>query len=278
MVLPGGYMNKLFLFFILLSFSFLEARLVDGIAMIVEGEAITTAEIRAVRLQMGVSKSKAIDLLIQDRLQKTAMKEITIPEDEIDSKIAEIAKENKLTVPKMQKILKKQGTSWLKYREGMRDSLKKSHFYQNVVVASIPDPSKDELKFFYNKHRDTFTIPSKITLVEYSAKTETLLRNFFKSGKKKGIRSRKMIKQSKQLDLEMLSILLQTPHNKYTKIFNAGDKFISYKMISKRGKMTMPFNVAQAAVTSKWKEEQQGKALKDYFEKLRTSADIQILR
>lgn len=276
-------MNKLFLFLIVSLFSFLlpsflEARLVDGIAIIVEGEAITTAEIRAVRSQMRVSKSAAIDLLIQDRLQTTAMKEINIPEDEIDTKIEEIAKENKLTIKKMQKVLKKQGTTWVKYREGIRDSLKKSHFYQDVVVASIPDPTEDELKLFYNKHRSTFTIPSKITLIEYSAKTEAQLTKFLKTRKKTGIRSQKMSKLSKKLDMEMLSMFLQTSNNKYTKILNAGDKFITYKIISKRGKTTMPFDVAQGAVSSKWKQEQQGRALKDYFEKLRTSADIQILR
>jgi parvulin-like peptidyl-prolyl isomerase len=271
-------MNRLFLFLILLSFSFLEARIVDGIAIIVEGEAITMAEIRAVSSQMRVNKSKAIDLLIQDRLQTAAMKDIKVPEDEIDAKIAEIAKTNKLSIPKMQKILKQQGTSWVQYRKGMRDSLKKSHFYQDVVVASIPEPTEDELKLYYNNNKKAFTIPSKITMVEYSAKTKKSLINFLKTHKGAGIHSQRMTKQSKNIGIEMLSMFLETANNKYTKILNAGDKFVSYKIVSKQGKMTMPFDVAQGAVTGKWKQEQQGKALKDYFEKLRTRADIQILR
>jgi len=267
--------------FLLLAFIFLtfsEARVIDGIAIIVEGEAITTAEIRAVRSQMRVSKSKAIDLLIQDRLQTTAMKDIQVPEEETDSKIAQIAKINKLSIKKMQKILKQQGTSWVKYRKGVRDSLKKSHFYQDVVVASIPDPSEDELKLYYNNNKKAFTIPSKITVIEYSARTQKSLETFLKTQKKVGIHSQRMIKYSKNIEGEMLSMFLETSFNKYTKILNAGDKFISYKIISKRGKMTMPFDIAQGVATAKWKQEQQGKALKDYFKKLRTRADIQILR
>ena len=42
--------------------------------------------------------------------------------------------------------------------------------------------------------------------------------------------------------------------------------------------LNMPFEAARGAVTAKWKQQQQGKALKDYFEKLKTNADIQILR
>lgn len=277
-MLPGGHMNKLLFLLTLLLFSFLEAKMVDGIAIIVEGESITTAEIRTLRSQMHISKAKAIDLLIQDRLQNVAMKDIKVPEEEIDAQIAKIAKENTLSIPKMQKILKRQGTSWVKYRDTIRASLKKSRFYQDVVVASTPDPTEDELKLYYNKYKRDFKIPSTIHMIEYSAKTEKALQVFLTSRKSVGITSKRLTKSTKKLALEMLSMLLQTPNNKYTKILNAGDKFITYKVVSKRGSVTMPYEVAQGAITSKWKEELQGKALKDYFKKLRTRADIQILR
>lgn len=273
-----GTMNKLFLLLFLTLGTFTYAKMVDGIALIVEGEAITTAEIRAVRSQMGVSKDKAIDLLIQDRLQKAAMKDITVSEDEVDSKIAEIAKQNKITIRKMQKVLKQEGTSWVHYRTSVRESLKKAHFYQDVVVASIPDPTEDELKLFYNNHKQQFTIPKAIRLIEYSAKTEKALQSLIKRHKTKGIHSKRVVKHTKSLDLELLSMFLQTPKNGFTKILNAGDKYITYKVLSSYGKRTMPFEVAKTAVTAAWKQEQQGKALKDYFEKLRTRADIQILR
>ncbi|RUM76023.1 MAG: hypothetical protein DSZ12_02605, partial [Sulfurovum sp.] len=86
-------MRKL-LFLFLIFFAFLEAKMVDGIAMIVEGQAITMAEIRSLKSQMGISKAEAVDLLIQDRLQNVAMKDIVIPEEEIDTKISEIAAQN----------------------------------------------------------------------------------------------------------------------------------------------------------------------------------------
>ena len=40
----------------------------------------------------------------------------------------------------------------------------------------------------------------------------------------------------------------------------------------------MSYEAAQGAVAAKWKQQQQAKALKDYFEKIKTNADIQILR
>ncbi len=40
----------------------------------------------------------------------------------------------------------------------------------------------------------------------------------------------------------------------------------------------MPYESAQGAVAGRWKQQQQTKALKDYFEKLKTNADVQYIR
>ena len=256
----------------------LPAKIIDGIALIVEGEVVTTAEIRAIRTNLGISTAKARDLLIQDRLQKVAMKDINIPEVNIDQKIEEIAAQNAISIPKMQMILKQQGTPWVKYRQSIREALKKEKFYQEKVIASIPTPSQDELKLFYTKHQKTFTIPKNIHLTEYSADTEEKMKQFLRTHKKSNVKSRKVTKSVKNMEPTLLNMLLQIPKDKYTTIINAGDQYIVYKVRSTQGETYMPFEAAQGAVVAKWKQEQQSKALKDYFEKMKTRADVQILR
>jgi len=268
--------------FILLGFitflTFSHAKMLDAIAIIVEGEPITTAEIRAIQTQMSISKQKASSLLIQDRLQKSAMKDIAIDEGAIDSKISAIAAQNNLTVPKMQKILKEQGTSWSKYRSSIRNAMKKEKFFQTNVVNSIPTPTEDELKLYYNKHKKEFFAPSSVSLVEYSASTKNAMKDFLQTKKKKGVKSRSVKKMTKDLNPTLLGSILQTQDGSYTRPFNAGDRYISYKVVSKNGKVTMPFDTAKGAVAAKWKQQQQTKALKDYFEKLKTNADVQFIR
>ena len=271
-------MKKLVLLGFITLLTLSHAKMVDAIAIVVEGEPITTAEIRAVQQQMQVSKKQATDLLIQDRLQKSAMKDIVIAEVDIDEKIAAIATQNNLTIPKMQKILKEQGTPWSKYRSSVREAMKKEIFFQKHVVTSIPTPSEDELKLFYQNHKDEFTIPSRVSMIEYSAPTEEKMKKFLQTKNKKGIQSRSVTKSTKDLNPTLLGSILQTQDGSYTRPFNAGDKYISYKVLSKEGTESMPFEAARGAVTAKWKQQQQGKALKDYFEKIKTNADIQVLR
>ncbi len=271
-------MKKLVILALLTCVTFSQAKMLDAIAVIVEGEAVTTAEIRAVRQQMNISKKEAIDLLIQDRLQKSAMKTIEIPEDTIDSKIESIAVQNNITIKKMQQVLKEQGTPWSKYRSSIREALKKERFYREKVVSTIPDPTEDQLKLFYENNKDSFLIPSSVKLIEYSAATETTMKNFLQTKNKKGIKSRSVSKRTKDLNPTLLGTILQTQNGSFTRPFNAGDKYISYKVLSKSGKATMPYEASKGAIAGRWKQKQQSKALKDYFEKLKTNADVQYIR
>ena len=271
-------MKRLFILGALTLFTLSHAKMVDGIAIVVEGEPITTAEIHAIQTQMSVSKKQAENLLIQDRLQKSAMRDIVIDESLIDSKISAIAAQNNLTVPKMQQILKQQGTSWSTYRSSIRNAMKKEKFYQDNILNTIPDPSEDELKLYYNNHKKEFFAPSSISLVEYSAKTEETLKDFLRTKKKKGVKSRTISKKTKELNPTLLATILQTQNGSFTRPFNAGDRYITYKVLAKNGKVTMPFETARGAVLARWKQQQQNKALKDYFEKLKTNADVQYIR
>jgi len=271
-------MKKLVLLGFITLLTLSQAKMVDAIAIIVEGEPITTAEIRAVEQQMQISKTEATNLLIQDRLQKSAMRDVNIAEADIDAKIAAIAAQNNLTVPKMQKILKEQGTTWNKYRSSVKEAMKKEKFYQQKVVSTISAPSEDELKLFYKNHQEEFTIPASVKLIEYSAPSEKSMKKFLQTKNPKGVKSRSVTKSTKDLNPGLLGSILQTQDGSFTRPLNAGDRYISYKVLSKEGQVNMPFEAAQGAVAAKWKQQQQAKALKDYFEKIKTNADIQVLR
>lgn len=271
-------MKKIVFLLIITLLSLVEAKRIDGIALIVEGEAVTTAEIKALQRQMRVSKEKAIDLLIQDRLQKSAMNDIKIDETLIDGKISDIASQNNITVPKMQKVLKKQGTSWTKYRSSIREAMKKEKFFKEHIGRSIPEPTEDELRLYYKNHKSEFVLPRTISVIEYSTPTEKQMKKFLSTKKTKGIKNKWMKKQTKDLDSTLLERMLQTQDNSFTQPLNAGDRFITYKVLSKDGKRSMSFEMSRGGLSRKWKQEQQGKALKDYFEKLKTNVDIEYIR
>jgi len=76
----------------------------------------------------------------------------------------------------------------------------------------------------------------------------------------------------------MLSMFLSTPKGSFTKPINAGDRWMVYKIGEKHGEKLMSFEDARNAVAGRWRQEQQSQALKDYFSKMKTEANIHIIR
>ncbi len=271
-------MKKTLLLLTMLTTTSLYATMMDAIALIVEGEPITTSEIQTLQKRGHMSKKQAIDLLIQDRLQKVAMKDISIPEEEVDKEVSRIAQQNGLSIKKMQQLLQKQGTSWGKYRESIRNALKKRNFFKSKVAANIPTPTEDELKLFYQNHKKEFKIPESISVTEYSASSKEKIQHFLKTHKSNGIKSKQMTKQAKNLNPAMLGMFLQTPNGSFTAPINAGDRWVVYKVLAKSGSVQMPYENARGAVAARWRQMQQNQAIKDYFKKMKTEANIHYLR
>jgi len=259
---------------LLLSLS--EAKVLDAVAVTVDGEAITTAEIRAVQEQMRVSRKEAIDILIQDRLQQIAVRDIQVPESDVDAKIEMIAKQNNITVPKMQKLLKEQGTSWTQYRSSIQKAMKKEKFFAQKVAKEMPQATDETLMAYYREHQNEFIIPASISVVEYSAPTQKKLESFMQTGE--GIEGKEAEMDTTALNPTMLQMMLQTPNGGFTQPLNAGDRYILYRVLSKNGQAQMAFEEVRPLLTGKWIQEQREKALKDYFKKMRTGATIEFIR
>jgi len=272
-------MKKILLLSLLIFATLIEAKIYNGVAIVVNGEPITVAEISAVQRQLGVSKKDAKDMLIQNRLQKSAMKDIVVSEDEIDKRIDLIAKQNNLSLKKMQAALKQEGQSWNKFRDQIKLSIQKQKFFRTKIARTIQNPSDDELKIFYRNHSDLFQVPSSVKVTEYSASTagkiQSLLRN---PSNLSGVKKRNITFKGSDVTPQLLTMISQTEVGHFTPAFNNGNSYITYKVLSKGKGVSRPFKDVKNSVIMAWKKEQQGEAIDAYFKKMKSSANIEIIR
>lgn len=263
----------------LLCVTIAQAKLYNGVAIVVNGEPITLAEIRAVQKQLGVSRQDAKDMLIQNRLQKSAMKDITVSEDEIDKRVELIAKRNNLSLKKMQIEVKKQGESWNKFRDQIKIAIQKQKFFRTKVSPTISRPSDDELHIFYKNHPELFSVPSNIKVTEYSASSAGKIQAFLSNpSKMNAIKKRNVTFKGGDVTPQLLAMISQTNVGEFTPAFNNGSAYVTYRVKSK-GKGTLkPFDDVKNSVIMAWKKEQQGDAVDSYFKKMKSEATIETLR
>lgn len=272
-------MKRKFAFLIWLLLSSLSyATVIDAIAIIVNNKVITTQEIKKVQKKMKLSKKDAQELLIEDRLQNSAIEKISVTQDDIDKRIEFIASNNNLTVDKIRKKLKKEGTSWSSYRAKLKETIKKEKFYMNNIQR-IEKPTDKELKYFYNKNKDSFKIPKNIYMTSYSSFSQSRIKTFLKNKKtNSSIRVKELEVLSKTLTRDLLLTILQVPEGYFTPILKEGSSYSTYEILFKEGEDFMPFEMAKDIISIQIQKKKQQKAIKSYFKKLKTQADIIYLR
>ena len=261
-----------------------QAQIIDAIAIDVNGEPITMLEIQAVQKKENISKKAAIEALINHRLEKSMIEKsnITVSDADIDMKTNQIAQARGMSIEQMKQILKSKGLTWESYREQLGMELKKELFFRQNIASSISRPSDDELKLYYETHKDKFASASSIqmSLVAYSSKSSKKLQEAIKSPMRKfeGVEQKPVLASSSNMNPQLFKVIQNTPQGSFTKPINTGRGFIAYYVKSKGGQGQVGFEAVKNAVAMQWLQDARVKAGRDYINKLKADADIRVIR
>jgi len=260
-----------------------QAQVLDAIAIDVEGEAITTLEIQAVQQKMKMSKQAAVEALIKDRLEKSALKKanIQITQEELQAKVQYIASSKGLSQVEMQEILQKKGLTWESYLTQLTTEMKKEHFFKEHIATSITQPSDDELEIYYNTHKEQFNqTPTQMSLMVYVASTIEKLKEAIANPMRpiEGVQKKNILASSDEMSPQLLELIKKTPNNSFTPPVNTGKGIIAYFVKSKGEQGQGSFESVKNRVIGTWIQEQKIQAGQDFFNKLKSNANIRVIR
>ena len=262
-----------------------QAQIIDAIAIDVNGEPITILEIQAVQKRQNISKKAAVQALIEHRLEKSVIEKskIVVSDADIDRKINQIAQSRGITIEQMKQMLTSKGITWELYREQMGMELKKELFFQQNIASSISRPSDDELRLYYETNKDKFASDSssiQMSLIAYSSKSSLKLQEAMKNPMRKfeGVEQKPVLATSSNMNPQLFKVIQETPQGSFTKPINTGLGFIAYYVKSKGGQGQVGFEAVKNRVAMQWLQEERIKAGRDYINKLKTDADIRIIR
>jgi parvulin-like peptidyl-prolyl isomerase len=259
-----------------------QAQVLDAIAIDVEGEPITTLEIQAVQKKMKMSKQAAVETLIKDRLEKSAIKKagIQISHEAIQAKVNAIASSKGLTQTKMKELLRQKGLTWDSYIQQITTEMKKERFFNEVILSTIDRPSDDELEDYYNAHQADFSnAPRQMSLVAYSSDSASSLQQSISNPMQptNGVNKKNILASSNEMSPALLNLIDNTAINSFTKPVNTGKGFIAYYVKSK-GSGQSGFAAVKNSVAARWVQEQRIQAGKDFLNKLKSNANIRVIR
>lgn len=148
------------------------ARVVDGVAAVVEGQVITLSDVEestSARLRLGapaqVAKTEALEGLIENALVDKEAKRLGILVTKVDAEAAaeEIRKRNNIDEQNFRQLLATQGLSWSTYLEQLRVQVLKVKVAGQVLRSRLR-PEEGDLREYYLKHAADFCEPDQVRL------------------------------------------------------------------------------------------------------------------
>ncbi len=268
---------------IILTFT-LNAKLVDGVAIVVKGRAITLLDIKKEMKLLGLPAKKAADVLIRKKLEEIEIKErkISVANGEVYDDIKKKASRNNMSISDFYKAVRESnGMSSTELKAQIKQKLLSQKLYSAIAYSAISQPNNTDIEEYYNLHKDAFIHPSGFDVIIYVAKDKVRLQEkvdnpmFYSPD----IQTNEQKLPYDKISPELAGLLEKTALNSFTPIIPDGKGgYMSFYIKNIETAKESGLESVRRQIINQIMGTKREQVLSEYFARLKLNADIKRLR
>jgi len=256
--------------------------LINAISVIINDEPITLYEIYDYAHKFKISTKESLNLLIRQKLEKAQITKlhIKVSNFEIDEYIKRLAAKNNISEFKFLEMLKAKNIKEADYRKDVRKKLGREKLYRKIYMAKKMIINDKDLKNYYDKNKNQFIRVNSFSLTVYQSAKRKSLEKIRQNPILliKGVKVKTQNLKSGAINPKLERLLDETKSGEFTPVLNTGKVFTMFYIKEKNGVKTIGFDKAKNYIYSLISAKKQQQAVNDYFEKLKSVANIKVLR
>ena len=162
----------------------------------------------------------------------------------------------------------------------MQQQLLHQKLIQSIAGGKLKIASKEDLKIAFQNNEEEYQIANLIEVIAYVSKNKKLLEDQMKNPmlQNKAILIQALTLKQSDLTPQTKFILNSTKANKFTPIFAQNKNYNMFFIKNKKDIKTLSFKDAEDEIFQKVMKSREQSYLKEYFETLKITADIKVLR
>ncbi|BCD62972.1 hypothetical protein NitYY0826_C1860 [Nitratiruptor sp. YY08-26] len=265
--------------------SFLLAKMIDGIAILVNNEPITLYEIESTAQKLGLTPRQAIDILIRKKLEDAQIKElgIEVSDFEVEDALDNFARKQGMDIFSLRQAIESKGINWEEYKKRFKEQLLRKKLYQKISQMHAKNISESKLKEYYDTHKEEFSIAKKALVRKYISPSKEILERIRQNPLYEPQNPILLSKGEELIELDKVNpqfaaMINSLKEGEFSQILPVGDKFLLLYIKQKEGKEYIPFEEARNFILNRLANQKGTKSVKEYFDRLKASANIKILR
>ena len=144
-----------------------QARVVDRVVAVVNGDPITLSDLERARLTADeadrVGEDDLLQRVIEERLilQEARRLGVRVGDEEVDRTIEEFMRRHGMSREVMQEQVRRQGLSWEQYREFVRREMVKARVVEQEVRSAVRI-DEGQVRRFWREHPERFREPERV--------------------------------------------------------------------------------------------------------------------
>jgi len=274
-------MKKL-LFAFLITVGILNAGLVNGIAFIVNEEPITLYDIDEKMSEDKISKNQAVGILIDELLYEQELRKNNISVDmfDVNNYLEKLAANNKMDLYQFKSIIKQKYKDFSRYENEIKKQITRQKLVTKALRGNLKVANDDDLKIYYENNLKEFSTASKFHVVQYATKNKASLLAIRKNPMTtmSDVKRNSTVLEHQNLNAKFKYLLNDTQEKNFTPIFTANKAFMMLFITKKEDVITQSFEEVKNKIFQIIMSEKEKKFLQEYFEKLKLTADIKVIR
>lgn len=273
---------KRLLISIFLCMGILNAGLIDGVALTVNNDAVTLYDIDKKMTQTGATKKQAVSMIIDELLYQQELEKhnITASVLDVNAYLEKLAAQNGMDLYTFKSIVKQKYSDYEAFEEETKKRILQEKLVQKLVRGNIKVANVEDLQLYYDNHQAEFKTASTFHVKEYSSKNRDALIQISKNPMLKSdeIKIKDLTLHHNSLNGQIKFLLNNTKTNSFSPIFTANQHYVTLFVAKKEGEAIQSFEEVQSKIFNIVMGQREQKFLKEYFEKLKLTADIKVVR
>ena len=266
----------------MLSLSSANAALVDGVSIIINKEPITLYDIHKYATRFNLSKKEALDILVRQKLEDSEIKKSSISVDnfEVDQYIENLAISNNMNQYDFLEMLRSKNINITEYKDDLKKKLQRDKLYKKIVSTKMQQANENELRTYFDENQGEFSQAAAFDVTIYTSADQQALQAIAKNpmSAANGVELKDATFEGAKIDPKLALLLNKTAQGSFTSMVKSDQNFVMFFVKAKHNVQSVSFEDAKNYIYAKLAEGKEQKAIEEYFEKLKSSANIQVVR
>jgi parvulin-like peptidyl-prolyl isomerase len=258
------------------------AGLVNAISVIINNEPITLYEIYKYSNKYHISTKKALDILIRQKLEDAEIKKFHIQASdfEVDNYIKKLATKNGISEFQFLQMLKDKNIKESEYRKDVKKKIEQEKLYSKIFSLKNIKVTKEDAKKYYENNKNQFQRAQSFKVVAYESPSRDSLEKIKQNPmlSMPDVKAKQVKFQAQNMDQKLEALLDETKVGDFTPAFKMGNGYTMFYVKQKQGVETVAFDSVKNNILSFLSSKKEKSAIDDYFEKIKSVANIKVLR